>query len=154
MEYVYVLESPTGRYYVGSSKNYQARKDMHLYRLRRGTHENPQVQAEWDAHGPMTMRKFAQPLPGVPLLHLEQQAIDDAFLAGLALNIGRFAVHPNIGRSMPQHQREQLSRDRQGVPLTPEKLARRRELMADKPNPMQGKTQTAAARQKISERHK
>jgi hypothetical protein len=154
MEYIYVIESPSGRYYVGSTARYAKRRNMHLWALRSGRHENSRLQREWNKYGPLPMRQFAQPVPGTTLLELEQLLINEAFVAGVQLNICRDVERTRLGVPMPMSAREKLSRDRMGVALSPEKLARRRELMVDKPNPMQGRTQSEETRRKISERHK
>ena len=149
-----MIESPTGRYYVGSTRRFAARRRDHLWALSAGRHENARMQREWNKYGPLVLRQFAQPLPGTSLEQLEQLCIDVAFAAGVALNISRDVLRPRVGMPLTQHQRDKLSRERKGIPLSPEKLARRRIRMADKPNPMQGRTQSTETRRKISERHK
>lgn len=46
-----ITHNPTGRTYVGSSKDAQARIKSHLYALRRGTHPVQDMQADFDTYG-------------------------------------------------------------------------------------------------------
>lgn len=42
---------PTGKVYVGSAIDLQARRSVHLYELRRGTHHSRYLQRAWDKYG-------------------------------------------------------------------------------------------------------
>ena len=42
---------PTGQVYIGRSLHVKGRWCNHRNRLRRGIHENPQLQNDWDAYG-------------------------------------------------------------------------------------------------------
>lgn len=154
MNYVYFILSPSGRRYVGSTSNFRARRNMHLWRMRSGTHENVRVQREFNKYGPLEVVAVACALPGVPVHTLEQQCLDEARAEGVQLNIGPVAASPRRGVPLTPEQRAKLSDARRGVPLSPEKLTRRRELMKDKPNPMQGREHSEETKRKISERLK
>ena len=49
---IYALRNKiTKKYYVGSSKHIETRRDQHLYQLRRGCHHSIKLQRSYDRHG-------------------------------------------------------------------------------------------------------
>lgn len=140
--------------YVGSSTTVKRRLHTHRWALRAGRHENQRLQRSWDKYGEgaFVFEHVACALTEEDMLFLEQHLIDEARRAGRAFNMNLSVKSPRLGQRMPDVQKEALSKARKGVPLSPEKLARRRMLMAGLPNPMQGKTQSEATRALISQR--
>lgn len=152
MHMLYVIENPkNGRYYVGSTSRLQRRRSDHLSALRRGAHENPRVQREWDKHGPLVFRPFACALGAGMLAGLEQQAIDEAVASGAALNINRDTVRHRLGIPMTDECKQRIAAQKRGKRLTPEQRAERAARMAQYPNPMAGRKQSEETRRKISE---
>ncbi len=151
MHVVYVIENPqNGRYYVGSTSRLARRRSDHLSALRRGAHENPRVQREWDKYGPLLFRPFACALRAEDLAALEQAVMDDALAAGLALNINRDTVRHRLGIPLSEEAKARLSAERRGKRLTPEQRAARAVQMARYQNPMQGRQHSEETRQRIS----
>ncbi|BAZ18948.1 hypothetical protein NIES4071_108330 (plasmid) [Calothrix sp. NIES-4071] len=49
---IYIIRcKPTGKVYVGSSKNIQARWYLHKQQVNRGKHHSKKLQADWDKYG-------------------------------------------------------------------------------------------------------
>ncbi len=46
-----IVSRATGRVYFGNTNSMRRRLSGHASRLRSGTHEKPEMQAEWDTHG-------------------------------------------------------------------------------------------------------
>lgn len=145
---------PTGRMYVGSSTQRQRRLQTHRWALRAGRHENSRLQRAWNKHGEaaFVFEHTACAFSRQDLEVLEQAAIEDVLRQGLGFNMNLDVLRPRLGTKMPQAAKDSLSKARRGVPLGPEKLARRRELMAGLPNPMQGRVHTEETKARISEK--
>ncbi len=159
---IYCIEFiPTGRKYVGSSKNMYVRLCAHKHRLKKGSHPNPILQAHFNKHG---MASFAASVVEEvsdceQLVSREQHWIDHLDTVANGFNIlpeassarGRKhsdewkrnkskqmlgSLNPFHGRRHTQETIEHLSQVRKGKTLGID-------------NSFYGKTHTEAAREKI-----
>lgn len=48
---VYSIRSPSGKFYIGSARNFETRKRVHLNALRKGKHHSRPLQRAWDKYG-------------------------------------------------------------------------------------------------------
>lgn len=98
-----ITHLPTGRRYVGSTKNLSKRWSAHRRKLRDGTHGNPLLQTAWTSDGPEAFRfaivAFVEPSM---LVVSEQRAIDLWRTVDEGFNRGRIAGAPYGGSGWPR----------------------------------------------------
>lgn len=76
MGYVYKIENiVNNKFYIGSTKNFIARKQSHIYSLKRGCHQNPHLQRSFDKWGVENF-KFTILLETEDWLEEEQKLLD------------------------------------------------------------------------------
>ncbi len=108
-----LVDVETGRFYIGSSCNLRKRWKNHVYRLGRGTHPNPILQALWNVNPDRLLFVVTEQLPGCSteaILAAEQVLLD-------AAGVGRNRRCMNIltvagshfGRKRSPQTRERLS---------------------------------------------
>jgi group I intron endonuclease len=78
-----IRNTRNGYRYVGCSKNVANRWQYHLYRLRKGTHQNPRMQAAWNKYGEGLFDfRMLEEVPIEKLLEAEQRWLDETDAAG------------------------------------------------------------------------
>lgn len=88
-----ITDAHSGRFYIGSSVNVAKRWVQHCWRLDRGAHTNPMLQAIWNvdpARLSIMLLRETQPTRE-DLLRCEQEAIDAALATGACMNVLRVA---------------------------------------------------------------
>ena len=81
---IYLIVGP-GRYYIGSTENYAARRDRHIRDLNRNRHHTSRLQRAWRKHGSAAFTfLFAETVRGC-LARAEQRWIDAAIDVGSPL---------------------------------------------------------------------
>lgn len=113
---IYIITSPSGGVYVGSTLNFPARWRQHLHALRRGTHSNPKLLNAW--------KKYAEQLVFRPLLicrredllFFEQRAID---ILHPKYNVDMIAGS-RLGCKLSEAHCLQMSIARKGIPMAME----------------------------------
>lgn len=158
---IYEIASPSGKRYIGSSIDMDARHNSHFSMLRQGKHHSRALQAAWNKYG--TALYFRPLIVCSPSLRFwyEQRAID-----GLR---PQYNCHPKAtGGGIPGHvvsmeTRAKLSARHSGKlfggaiskpwlgkTLAPEHVEKLSEAKRGKPGPRLGAEVTAEAREKIS----
>jgi group I intron endonuclease len=157
---VYMIRSPSGRFYIGSSSRMSRRWSGHCSRLRRGLHESPALQNAWNKYGSALVFK--------PLLVCRPE--DRIFYEGILIEGLRPALNARkaagggavFGRKVSAATRVKLaaqkgwkhtdeSRAKMRRKFTPEHRAKLSAARAGKPGPWFGKTRSAETAAKISE---
>lgn len=72
---VYKIEFPDGRFYIGATKNFTARRQKHLHAKATKRAVNQKVRAAFEAYPVCCIYPIASPLPGVPLHELEAEVL-------------------------------------------------------------------------------
>lgn len=114
---VYVITHiATGIRYVGSAGNVSKRKDDHMYRLRKGTHENKYLQDAFNLNSELKWRLILVE-NRQEAFDLEQVIQDEYRLMGEELfNIGLDVRHHQIGRLRTEEERRKQSQSCMGRP--------------------------------------
>lgn len=73
---IYVIETPGGSQYVGSSRNMRSRSHQHRVKLRAGKHANNRLQDAWNTHGDNLLIRPLIVCAIRDLKFFEQRAID------------------------------------------------------------------------------
>ena len=108
-----IVEQPSGRLYIGSSKNVPKRLRQHLIDLRRGAHRNRFLQRAWDKYGAESfVFEMVEHVEESRLLEREQFWIDST---DCHTSRGGFNIVPTAGSTT-------------GVKRTPEQRERRRQI--------------------------
>lgn len=120
-----ITHVPSGRYYVGSSKECEKRFRAHRSMLSRGAHENWRLQQLWADGGEKFEFKVRQLCGVAELLGLEQEWLD-ATSPHRRLNIALNAAKPPGGIQNETHRRRlSASLRRRFATYTPEQLSAR-----------------------------
>lgn len=110
----YVIKHPvTGRFYAGSSDNLYQRRSEHLSALRRGCHENWQLQKAFDDH-PAVEFLAEQTTDIEQALNLEQQVINLYRDTGLLFNLATDVRLSFLGRNHTEESKRRISESKQG----------------------------------------
>lgn len=131
-----IVDVETGRFYIGSSVNIAKRWLQHRYRLERGTHPNPIVQALWNAN-PARLRietiRLCE-LDKQSILVAEQEALDAAGVGANRMCMNVLAVAgSHLGRKRSEATRAALSASQKGKRHTEEARAKMRAAKLGKP---------------------
>jgi group I intron endonuclease len=145
-----IVDTKSGRFYIGSSVNIAKRWVYHLYRFGKGTHPNPTMQAIWNAD-PQRLQvdviELCEPEKD-EILRREQFHLDAAGVGANRECLNVLAIAgSHLGRKRSEETRAALSRAMQGRVITPET---RQKMRAAK----LGKTLTAEHRQNLSKARK
>ena len=150
---VYAFVNRTsGKFYIGSAMNLNARWNQHKTDLRRGVHVNPHLQASWNKYGGACFEFWVLERVSVDeLLDREQSFIDR--LEATNPKIG-YNICPNARSSLgvkrsPQTKRK-LRQTRLGSKLTQQTRAKISSSLKGHPSGMSGKSHSKEARDKIS----
>lgn len=160
--YYKLTHKPTGRFYIGSTKNLEMRIRNHRTKLLNGTHYSPKFQevfTDWDE----IEVEFVYTQTEEDALELEQRGINMNFLSDLCCNSRKVALKPpskseeakrRISEAMStrvvsEETREKQSKRRKGVPVkwTEEGLASFRAKMV-------GREVSEETRQKLADINK
>lgn len=128
---VYLIETPSGCAYVGSSRNMGVRYRQHFLKLLVGKHKNNRLQDAWDKHGVNLRMRPLLICSVANLKFYEQRAID---VLKPALNISQDACGPHV--------------------FTPEHRAKLANAKRGKVGPRLGQTLSAESRAQISSKLK
>lgn len=180
---VYQIVAPSGRKYIGSAVDFARRWRVHIYRLRRGIHHSPQLQAAWDKYREgLVFSPILVCSPDLAILY-EQLAIDalkpemnTCMQAGSTLGYrhteearAKFKTRPRgKGNTGTQHSEETKARisaaksgavypQRRGIPLSEEVKEKIRSSLKGRfvgaSHPQFGKKRSVETRKKLSEAH-
>lgn len=135
---------PTGKFYVGSSRDVPRRWKYHRDRLGKGLHNNPHLQRSWKKYGADSFVFSVLEYAGLEnLIVREQHYIDQAFAAGRTFNVRRVAER-NAGCKHSPETRARISAALRGRRHSPETIARIAALN-------RGRKRSAGVRRRISE---
>lgn len=124
-----ITDAKTGRFYVGSAVNFRARQNYHCYRLGRGDHPNPAMQAIWNSDRSRLSFHVVELCEPVKQALLErEQAWLDKSKVGIdrkCLNVLKIAGS-HLGAKRSQQTRDRLSAAHKGRTFTQETLEKMR----------------------------
>lgn len=148
-----IVDSKSGRFYIGSSVNVAQRWSQHQGRLRRGTHPNPQLQAIWNkdqARLSITMVRVVDSSDKDALLTAEQQELDAANVGANhdCMNVLTVAGS-HLGRVRSAETRARMSAAQRGKKMSQESRERMRAAKLGKPQTETHRRNSAAARRGI-----
>ena len=124
-----ITDAKTGRFYVGSSVNVAARWRQHQYRLAKGTHPNPMLQAVHNADATRLSIALVEEVAPTreALLAAEQDALDAAGVGTNRLCMNVLAVAgSHLGRKRSEATRAALAAAQRGKKASPETKAKMR----------------------------
>lgn len=122
-----ILNTISGKRYVGSTVNCKQRKTEHWAHLRRGDHYNRYLQAAWTKHGEAAFAFIIiEEVPPERLLDVEQIYLDsnhDGY--NLAHIAGKPGLSPGwpLGKKRTWESRRKMSESHRGIRLSPEHRA-------------------------------
>lgn len=122
-----IVNKITGRVYVGSSRNMQARWSEHASLLRAGRHHSIRLQRSWDKYGRDSFEFSILELVHLPvdLFPREQYWIDLLRAACPKRGANSYpAAGSPLGTKRSPEQRAALSLARRGIPKSPEHVAK------------------------------
>lgn len=129
-----ITDAHSGRFYIGSSVNVAKRWVQHCWRLDRGAHTNPMLQAIWNvdpARLSILLLQETKPTRD-DLLRCEQQAIDAALATGACMNVLRVAGS-HLGRKRSPETRARLAAAQRGKKASDETRAKLRAAKLGRP---------------------
>lgn len=126
-----IVNKETGKFYLGSAVNFEARWRVHKSQLRNGKHHSPHLQRSWNKYGE---EKFdftiVKEVERGELLAVEQFYLDllRPYDTTIGYNISESATgcglsgekNPNFGKAMPKEQREKIATTLRGHPVSAE----------------------------------
>jgi len=125
-----ITDIKSGRVYIGSSVNIENRWRQHRYRLVRGDHPNPTLQAIWNAENSRLEFSVIERTPGSKdaILSAEQRHLTAALESGhrACLNV-LYVAGSHLGRKRSDSTREALAIAQRGKKATQEARSRMRE---------------------------
>ena len=170
---VYLIENIiTNKVYVGSSKEIKLRWRHHLRALKKGIHDNPSLQEDWNEYGEDSFSfQVLEECKASQLLVVEQAYFDSFKDDKIPLyNYGEYVINPMLGRNMSEETKKKVSKSLKEYAKnrTPEEIERHAEFLRNRViteetrkklseantgenNPMYGKTLTDEHKRKISE---
>jgi group I intron endonuclease len=96
---IYKILSPTGSYYIGSTKNFRRRMFQHFRDLRLNCHTNIRLQNTYNKYpGFNWIFEAFESVNVVSLLDVEQKYLNEHFGNEKCININSFACKPPIGK--------------------------------------------------------
>lgn len=131
-----ITDQVSGKFYIGSSVHVAKRWEQHRFRLQRGTHPNPILQAIWKAApGRLrieTLRECSS--DKAEILASEQEALDACGVGKnlLCMNVLTVAGS-HLGRKRPQSTRQALAAANRGKKHTDEAKAKMRAAKLGRP---------------------
>ena len=119
-----IINTRTGKFYIGSTKNAWNRKKNHFSRLKRGVHDNPHLQAAWSQEADKSVFEFQMFIycDKDALIGLEQGCIN---FMNPDYNLNLVAGKPPspLGKKASLETRAKMSAAKKGVPKTSEHRA-------------------------------
>lgn len=121
---IYRISGPDGRIYIGSAENLRRRWNCHKALLRRGSHHNRLLQADWTEAGEaaFTFAVVEEVVDVAALITVEQRWLDEALAAGVAYNIAMSTRSPARGSTHTPEARGKMSASIRAA-MTPERRA-------------------------------
>ena len=122
-----ITNTHNGHRYVGSAVSLTHRWYVHRYRLRRGTHGNPHLQAAWNKYGELAFEfHVIGTCPPEDLLRMEQHLLDDLQPEyNICLTAGS-----TLGRTLSPETRSRMSAEQKGKKRAPYSLEARANMSA------------------------
>lgn len=103
------------KYYVGSTENFDNRKQRHFRYLRAGTHINDHLQSAWNKYGESNFEFVEVELvPRLKLLEQEQLYLNEAFRLGNQYNIAKSSTAPMSGLTLTDAQKQKIGNTHRG----------------------------------------
>lgn len=114
----------TGRFYIGSAKNFRKRVWVHKSRLNHGKHHNAYLQAAWLRYGPSRFAFYLLEAvqDAATLIEREQHWMDAMQACQSGFNFAPRAGS-TLGRVFSLESRQKMSAKKKGIPLSPEHRA-------------------------------
>lgn len=127
---IYVISTPNGSKYVGSSRNIYRRWSEHRGHLRRGTHHSERLQMAWEKHEGKLIFEIYQLCNVDELVSKEQKAIDELKAELNTTNyVHNVWANPETREKLQRrYSSEQWKRDRSNIAKA---LAKRRGVSVD-----------------------
>lgn len=146
------------RKYVGSSKSLRKRIAQHFARLRRGAHDNPMLQTDWNKYGDEAFTvEILEHCSPEALIERETAHVTSANSMdrsyGYNIRHPKEHGHPPSSRKgvpMSEEQKHKIAQTLRGRKLTPERIAKQVAKMTGRPSPLRGRTLSPEHRKKLS----
>ena len=104
-----IVNTETGKQYIGSTANLKKRLSGHKRLLIRGLHQNPYLQRSWNKYGESAfIFGILEYADKSDLLKIEQQYLDATFPSGQLYNISLTAERPS-GYKLTEASRQKMS---------------------------------------------
>lgn len=122
-----IANAASGDFYLGASRDIYRRLRVHFWRLRRGEHANPRLQASFAKYGAAAFVTATLCRVSVAELVETEQALLDRFVGHPScLNIARDAVSPMRGRKLSPAAVERIRAANSGRQKSPQEIERLR----------------------------
>ena len=100
-------------YYLGQSADLKRREKAHLYRLKKGKHTNPKMQAVWEKYQDFSFKVMIE-CDIDQLNHLEQSALDIHYGYDDCMNIAKDAQASRRGMTHSEESKRKMSEAQKG----------------------------------------
>ena len=106
-----IVNCVNGKFYVGSSVNFNNRKRLHLFYLRNGNHQNVHLQRSWNKYGETSFKfEFVVELNDTKKLLLEEQKWLDKYCGtGVLYNMCPIAGS-SLGRKCSEETKQKIAK--------------------------------------------
>jgi len=157
-----IIETTTGKFYIGSTANTQTRWAWHRTTLHRGTHHSKHLQRAWNKYGADAFRfesvEDCTNCDDAQLLAREQAWLDktECWRRAFGFNISKSADAPWRGRKHSTETRAKMSKTRQGRVVSEETKRKIAQSLSGRKRPTEVVEKMRASLQgrKLTEEHK